>query len=111
MVQVRCSAQKNLPNKTMDLTNEVEGLLKVFGLRMSTTASHGSFDGLVRRMIEMDDARGQPTSRSARRAVPTLPGARLTSDTGSFAERGLPADHDSARRRSDCGSFVQSRNR
>ncbi len=39
----------------MDLANEVRGLLKAFGARLSRTVKHGSFDGLVRPMIEMDD--------------------------------------------------------
>ena len=39
----------------MDLANEVRGLLKIFGVRLPRTVKHGSFDGLVRPMIEMDD--------------------------------------------------------
>jgi hypothetical protein len=36
-----------LLKKTMDLANEVRGLLKIFGVRLPRTVKHGSFDGLV----------------------------------------------------------------
>jgi len=35
--------------------NEVRGLLKIFGIRLPKTVKHGSFDGVVRPLIEMDD--------------------------------------------------------
>ena len=49
------STRKALLKKTMDLANEVRGLLKIFGIRLPKTVKHGSFDGVVRPMIEMDD--------------------------------------------------------
>lgn len=49
------STRKALLKKTMDLANEVLGLLKIFGVRLPRTVKHGSFDGLVRPMIEMDE--------------------------------------------------------
>ncbi|MGB5862741.1 MAG: IS110 family transposase [Sulfitobacter sp.] len=49
------SSRKALLNKTIDLSNEVRGLLKIFGLRLPKTVSHGSFDDIVRPMIQMDD--------------------------------------------------------
>ncbi len=49
------SSRKALLNKTMDLANEVRGLLKIFGLRLPKSVSHGSFDDIVRPMIQMDD--------------------------------------------------------
>lgn len=49
------STRKALLKKTMDLANEVRGLLKIFGVRLPRTVKHGSFDGLVRPMIEMDE--------------------------------------------------------
>ena len=49
------SSRKALLNKTIDLSNEVRGLLKIFGLRLPKTVSHGSFDNIVRPMIQMDD--------------------------------------------------------
>ncbi|MFX4296619.1 MULTISPECIES: transposase [Roseobacteraceae] len=42
-------------NKTIDLANEVRGLLKIFGLRLPKTVQHGSFDELVRPTIGMDE--------------------------------------------------------
>jgi transposase len=47
--------RKALLKKTMDLANEVRGLLKIFGIRLPQTVKHGSFDGIVRPLIEMDD--------------------------------------------------------
>jgi len=49
------STRKALLKKTMDLANEVRGLLKIFGIRLPQTVKHGSFDGVVRPMIEIDD--------------------------------------------------------
>lgn len=49
------SCRKALLNKTIDLANEVRGLLKVFGLRLPKTVQHGSFDDLVRPLIEVDE--------------------------------------------------------
>jgi len=49
------STRKALLKKTMDLANEARGLLKIFGIRLPKTVSHGSFDGIVRPIIEMDD--------------------------------------------------------
>ncbi|SEL20681.1 Transposase [Pacificibacter marinus] len=39
------STRKALLKKTMDLANEVRGLLKIFGVRLPRTVKHGSFDG------------------------------------------------------------------
>jgi len=49
------STRKALLNKTIDLANEVRGLLKIFGIRLPKCVKHGSFDGIVRPMIEVDD--------------------------------------------------------
>lgn len=54
-VRALLSTRKALLNKTIDLANEVRGLLKIFGIRLPKTVKHGSFDGIVRPMIEMDD--------------------------------------------------------
>jgi len=54
-VRALLSTRKALLKKTMDLANEVRGLLKIFGVRLPRTVKHGSFDALVRPMIEMDD--------------------------------------------------------
>ncbi|WP_299948708.1 transposase [uncultured Ruegeria sp.] len=42
------SCRKALLNKTIDLANEVRGLLKIFGLRLPKTVQHGSFDAVDR---------------------------------------------------------------
>lgn len=39
----------------MDLANEVRGLLNIFGIRLPMTVKHGSFDAIVRPLIEMDE--------------------------------------------------------
>lgn len=49
------STRKALLKKTMDLANEVRGLLKIFGIRLPKTVKHGSFDSVVRPLIEIDD--------------------------------------------------------
>ncbi len=54
-VRALLSTRKALLKKTMDLANEVRGLLKIFGVRLPKTVKHGTFDRLVRPMIEMDD--------------------------------------------------------
>lgn len=54
-VRALLSTRKALLKKTMDLANEVRGLLKIFGIRLPMTVKHGSFDSVVRPLIEMDD--------------------------------------------------------
>lgn len=54
-VRALLSTRKALLSKTIDLANEVRGLLKIFGIRLPKTVKHGSFDDVVRPMIEMDD--------------------------------------------------------
>jgi len=54
-VRALLSTRKALLKKTMDLANECRGLLKIFGIRLPRTVKHGSFDGVVRPLIEMDD--------------------------------------------------------
>ena len=49
------SMRKALPSKTIDLADEVCGLVKTFGIRLPKTVKHGSFDGVVRPMIEMNE--------------------------------------------------------
>ena len=53
-VRALLSTRKALLNKTIDLANEVLGLLKIFGIRLPKTVKHGSFDSIVRPLIEMD---------------------------------------------------------
>ena len=54
-VRALLSTRKALLKKTMDLANEVRGLLKIFGICLPKTVKHGSFDGVVRPLIEMDE--------------------------------------------------------
>lgn len=49
------AALSAMRNKTIDLANEVRGLLNTFDLRLPKTVQHVSFDDLVRPMIEMDE--------------------------------------------------------
>lgn len=49
------STRKALLKKTMDLANEVSGLLNIFGVCLPKAVKHGSFDGVVCPMIEIDD--------------------------------------------------------
>ena len=53
-VRALLSTRKALLNKTIDLANEVRGLLKIFGIRLPKTVRHGSFDSVVRPLIEVD---------------------------------------------------------
>ena len=53
-VRALLSTRKALLSKTSDLANEVRGLLKIFGIRLPKTVKHGSFDSLVRPLVEMD---------------------------------------------------------
>jgi hypothetical protein len=39
----------------MDLANGVRGLLKIIGIRLPKAVKNGSFGGVVRPMIEIDD--------------------------------------------------------
>lgn len=54
-VRALLSTRKALLSKTIDLANEVRGLLKIFGIRLPKTVQHGSFDDTVRPMVEMDE--------------------------------------------------------
>jgi transposase len=53
-VRALLSTRKASLKKTMDLTNEVRGLLKIFGVRLPMTVKHGSFDGVVRPLVLFD---------------------------------------------------------
>ncbi|MEM8538664.1 MAG: transposase, partial [Pseudomonadota bacterium] len=54
-VRALLSTRKALLSKTIDLANEVRGLLKTSGIRLPKTVKHDSFDGVVRPMIEIDE--------------------------------------------------------
>ena len=54
-IRALLSTRKALLSKTIDLANEVRGLLKIFGIRLPKTVQHGSFDDMVRPIVEMDE--------------------------------------------------------
>ncbi len=54
-IRALLSCRKALLNKTIDLANEVRGLLKIFGIRLPSSVDHGRFDSIVRPLIEIDD--------------------------------------------------------
>ena len=68
-IPVFLSTRKALLKKPMDLANEVLGLLRIFGICLPMTVEYGSFDSVVRPLIEMDEV-------LANALVPLL-GARL----------------------------------
>ena len=54
-IRALLSCRKAFLNKTIDLANEIRGLQKIFGLRLPKTVQHGSFDDIVRPLIEADE--------------------------------------------------------
>lgn len=54
-IRAMLSCRKALLNKTIDLANEVRGLLKIFGIRLPSNLDHGRFDSVVRPLVEIDD--------------------------------------------------------
>lgn len=54
-ILVFLSPRKALLKKPTDLANEVLGLLKIFSICLPMTVKHGSFDSVVRPLIEMDE--------------------------------------------------------
>lgn len=73
-IRAMLSARKALLAKTIDLANEVRGLLKIFGVRLPPSLSHGRFDGIVRPLVMMDEilARALLPLLDARLAIFTL---------------------------------------
>lgn len=57
------SSRRALLNKTIDLTNEVRGLLKIFGIRLPRTIRYGSF-GKVGKTPERGSSDGQRACKS-----------------------------------------------
>jgi transposase len=54
-VRALLSTRRALLSKTIDLANEVRGLLKIFGIRLPSSVSHGRFDEIARGLVEMDE--------------------------------------------------------
>jgi transposase len=55
-IRALLSSRKAVLNKCIDLQNEIRGLFKVFGIKLTPRLGHGSFDRMVREAIETDDA-------------------------------------------------------
>ena len=55
-IRALLSSRKAVLNKCIDLENEIRGLFKVFGIKLTPRLGHGSFDRMVREAIETDDA-------------------------------------------------------
>lgn len=54
-IRALLSTRRALLAKTIDLANEVRGLLKIFGIRLPASLSHGRFDEVARGLVEMDE--------------------------------------------------------
>ncbi len=54
-IRALLSTRRALLSKTIDLANEVRGLLKIFGIRLPSSVSHGRFDEVARGLVEMDE--------------------------------------------------------
>ena len=107
-VRALLSTRKALLSKTIDLANEVRGLLKIFGIRLPKTVQHGSFDDVVRPMIEIDEVLAHATA--ARRTVGSVQafsGSRSAGQTCCPSGRCLYAHDDCPRRWSYCRSHLQ----
>lgn len=103
------STRKALLKKTMDLANEVRGSLKIFGVRLPKTVKHGSFDALVRPMIEMDDvlAHAIIPLLGARGLVPTLSRIGSARETCGISRQSLHAYDDRSRSWPDRSTYIQ----
>ncbi len=53
-LRVLLSSRKAIQKKCIDLANEVRGLFRIFGLRLPSRVDQGSFDEVVRPMVEAD---------------------------------------------------------
>ncbi len=59
-VRALLSSRRALLDKCIDLENEVRGIFKIFGVKLPSKLGHGSFDRVVRPLIEADEALSQP---------------------------------------------------
>ncbi|MFB3106269.1 MAG: IS110 family transposase, partial [Pseudomonadales bacterium] len=53
-IRMLLSSRKAVLSKCVDLENEVRGLFKIFGIKLSPKLGHGAFDNAVRDIIEVD---------------------------------------------------------
>ena len=56
-IRALLSSRKEVLTKCVDLENEIRGLFKVFGIKLSPKLGHGSFDRAVRETIKADPTR------------------------------------------------------
>jgi len=54
-IRMLLSSRKAVLNKCIDLEQEVRGLFKIFGIKLPPKLGHGSFDKVVRAIIETDE--------------------------------------------------------
>jgi transposase len=59
-IRALLSSRRSLLDKCIDLENEIRGILRIFGLKLPSKLAHGSFDRVVRPLIEADDALSTP---------------------------------------------------
>ena len=55
-VRALLTSRRALLDKCIDLENEIRGLFKIFGVKLPSKLGHGSFDRIVRPLIEADEA-------------------------------------------------------
>jgi transposase len=54
-IRMLLSSRKAVLNKCIDLEQEIRGLFKIFGIKLPPKLGHGSFDKVVRAIIETDE--------------------------------------------------------
>lgn len=55
-VRALLTSRRALLDKCIDLENEIRGIFKIFGVKLPSKLGHGSFDRVVRPLIEADEA-------------------------------------------------------
>ena len=59
-VRALLTSRKALLDKCIDLENEIRGIFKIFGVKLPPKLGHGSFDRIVRPLIEADETLSMP---------------------------------------------------
>ena len=55
-VRALLTSRRALLDKCIDLENEIRGIFKIFGVKLPSKLGHGSYDRVVRPLIEADEA-------------------------------------------------------
>jgi transposase len=77
-IRMLLTSRRAVLDKCIDLENEIRGLFKVFGIKLPKRLGHGSFDKIVRAVIEADEKlshalrRPYLQSRGCRRSIDSL---------------------------------------